>query len=80
MSGANTKNLIKTAQAAMAVTLTAKNRTSAASAVTAVSYNGNDLNYIQALATAAGVTLTYRGNDENALDAVVASVAALSTV
>lgn len=77
----NTRNEILTAGAAIAATLTGKNRGDASAAVTAaLAYAGNDTNLLQAIETAAEVSVTYRGNDDNRLLAVVAAVDALSTL
>lgn len=79
MSG-NNLNDITAAKAAAITALTAKNRGSAATAVGAVSFAGNDRNLMEKLATAAGVTVTYQGSDENFLALFSAAVAALSTL
>lgn len=73
-------NAILTAQADAETTLDAKNRGAAADAVAAVAYTGSDKNYLEQLATAAGVSVTYTGSDLNTLEAFEAAVDALSVV
>lgn len=76
----STANAIETAQASIAATLTTKNRGAAAAAVTAVAFQGCDLNHLQLLAAAAEVTVTVQASDDNYLAALLDAVDALTTV